>query len=87
MDISTCRHLIEELLSSYVDDELDAATSQRLELHMQLCAPCAAFLRTFLATQRAARSQLVQNIPVECEQALWHFLEQELESEFASFDR
>lgn len=80
MDVSTCRHLIEDLLSSYVDGELDNLSAQKLELHMQICAPCAAFLRTFLATKRAARASLVQDhMPEDCEKSLWGFLEKELD--------
>ncbi|MBK7401404.1 MAG: zf-HC2 domain-containing protein [Myxococcales bacterium] len=53
MDLSTCRHIIEELLSGYVDGELPPRTAQQLELHMQACPPCAAFLRTFMASRQA----------------------------------
>jgi anti-sigma factor RsiW len=81
MDVSTCRHLIEDLLSQYVDGELDAATAQRLELHMQICPPCAAFLRTFLAAKRCARSVLVQQMDERCESSLWSFLERETHGE------
>lgn len=77
MDVSTCRHLIENLLSQYVDGELDAQTSQRLELHMQICSPCAAFLRTFMATKRCARDHAVKQMSEDCEASLWDFLERE----------
>lgn len=81
MDVSTCRHLIEDLLSQYVDGELDAPTSQRLELHMQLCPPCAAFLRTFMASTRCARENAVSQMSDECEASLWDFLERETNGE------
>ena len=77
MDLSTCRHIIEELLSGYVDGELAPRTAQQLELHMQLCPPCAAFLRTFRATQRAARNDAVKDMDSACEASLWAFLERE----------
>jgi anti-sigma factor RsiW len=84
MDVSTCRHLIEDLLSQYVDGELDATTSQRLELHMQICPPCAAFLRTFMASKRCARGDAVQTMGEECEASLWDFLERETNGELVA---
>lgn len=81
MDVSNCRHLIEDLLSQYVDGELDAQTSQRLELHMQICPPCAAFLRTFMATKRCARDAAVSEMSEDCEASLWDFLERETNGE------
>jgi hypothetical protein len=78
MDVSTCRHIIEDLLSSYVDGELDAKTAQTLELHMQMCPPCAAFLRTFLATKRCLRTATVTAMSSDCAASLWSFLEREL---------
>ena len=86
MDVSNCRHLIEDLLSQYVDGELDAQTSQRLELHMQICAPCAAFLRTFMATKRCARDAAVREMSEDCEASLWDFLERETEGELSAPD-
>ncbi len=77
MDVSNCRHLIEDLLSQYVDGELDAESAQRLELHMQICPPCAAFLRTFMASKRCARAVLVEQMDEKCEASLWAFLERE----------
>ena len=81
MDVDSCRLLIEELLSSYVDGELDNATAQSLELHLQMCPPCAAFLRTFKATKRCVRAETVAAMPADCEQSLWGFLERELGDE------
>jgi anti-sigma factor RsiW len=77
MEVDTCRELIENLLSSYVDGELDNHTAQSLELHMQMCPPCTAFLRTFIAAQKAARKEAVRAMSVDCEASLWDFLERE----------
>ncbi len=77
MDLSTCRHIIEELLSGYVDGELPPRTAQQLELHMQACPPCAAFLRTFVASRQAARKAVVAEMDEACEASLWAFLEKE----------
>jgi len=79
MDVSNCRNLIENLLSSYTDGELDSQNSRILELHMQVCPPCTAFLRTFLATKAIARKQLVSEMPSACGEAIWGYLEQELQ--------
>ena len=81
MDVDTCRQLIEELLSSYVDGELDNATAQSLELHLQMCPPCAAFFRTFKATKKCVRTEAIAQMPSDCEQSLWSFLEHELGDE------
>ncbi len=86
MDVENCRHLIEQLLSSYVDGELDAHTSQHLELHMQMCPPCAAFLRTFMATKRCARTVAVAKMPEDCETSLWSFLDREVGIEIEAHD-
>lgn len=86
MDVSTCRHLIEDLLSQYVDGELDALTSQRLELHMQICPPCAAFLRTFMAAKRCARTEVLGAMDEDCEASLWDFLEKETHGEIQAKD-
>ncbi len=77
MEVDTCRELIEDLLSSYVDGELDNHTAQNLELHLQMCPPCAAFLRTFVATKRAVRAETISAMPADCEASLWDFLERE----------
>jgi anti-sigma factor RsiW len=84
MDVSNCRHLIEDLLSQYVDGELDAPTSQKLELHMQICPPCAAFLRTFMATKRCARQAAVGKMDESVEASLWDFLEREMQGEIGA---
>ncbi len=81
MDVGNCRHLIEDLLSQYVDGELDALTNQRLELHMQICPPCASFLRTFMAAKRCARGIAVKDMTEDCEASLWDFLERETNGE------
>lgn len=77
MEVDTCRELIENLLSSYVDGELDNHTAQSLELHMQMCPPCTAFLRTFIAAKKAARKGAVNEMSSDCEASLWSFLERE----------
>ena len=78
MDVSTCRHIIEDLLSSYVDGDLDAKTAQSLELHMQMCPPCAAFLRTFMTAKRCLRTSAVTAMSSDCAASLWSFLEREV---------
>jgi anti-sigma factor RsiW len=77
MEVHDCRQLIEQLLSQYVDGELDAQTAQSLELHMQMCPPCASFLRTFLTAKRAARANVVEHMSAQCESSLHEFLRRE----------
>jgi predicted HD phosphohydrolase len=77
MEVHDCRQLIEQLLSQYVDGELDDHTAQSLELHLQMCPPCASFLRTFLAAKRAARPAVLEHMSPQCERSLHEFLRRE----------
>lgn len=47
-----------DLLSDYLDGELDAQTSSSLEEHFQDCPPCIAFLNTFKTSTHLCRESL-----------------------------
>jgi anti-sigma factor RsiW len=48
----TCRDVIELLLLSYVEEAVDPDTRAALEHHVQHCAPCVAYLRTYDRSRR-----------------------------------
>lgn len=47
-----------DLLSDYLDGDLDAQTSSSLEEHFQDCPPCIAFLNTFKTSTDLCRESL-----------------------------
>jgi len=49
-----------ELLSDYLDGELDPKTSSSLEEHFQDCPPCIAFLNTFKTSTHLCRETIRQ---------------------------
>lgn len=49
-----------ELLSDYLDGELDPQTSSSLEEHFQDCPPCIAFLNTFKTSTNLCRETIRQ---------------------------
>ena len=49
----TCRETIDTLVG-YLDAELTAETLQRLESHLDVCAPCRAYLATYRKTKDLA---------------------------------
>ena len=49
-------HEVRGLSSEYIDGELDKASEQRVEKHLEWCPPCTAFLSTLRATVSMLRS-------------------------------
>ncbi|MDA0691331.1 MAG: zf-HC2 domain-containing protein [Nitrospinae bacterium] len=49
-----------ELLSDYLDGELDPQTSSSLNEHFQDCPPCVAFLNTFKTSTNLCRETIRQ---------------------------
>ena len=49
-----------ELLSDYLDGELDPQTSSSLNEHFQDCPPCVAFLNTFKTSTNLCRDTIRQ---------------------------
>ncbi|GJL77099.1 MAG: hypothetical protein NPINA01_00880 [Nitrospinaceae bacterium] len=47
-----------DLLSDYLDGELDPQTSSSLEEHFQDCPPCIAFLNTFKTSTNLCRETI-----------------------------
>ena len=55
----TCRELV-ELVTDYLDDALDARTTELFEQHVALCAGCETYLNQMRRT-----ASLLGEIPVE----------------------
>ncbi len=69
----TCKDLV-DLLSEYVDGELDRATARRLEQHLRGCVECTAFLNTFRKTRAMTREAAEAAMPPELRARLRRFL-------------
>ncbi len=59
-----CRQ-IAELLADYVEGTLDRATTELIDWHIDGCAPCVAFVRTYQGTINAAAKLRETTIPPE----------------------
>lgn len=70
-----------DVLDDYVDGALSPDEKDALEEHLSYCPPCVAFVRTYRATSRVARSHLVQDMPSEMSCRLHSFLRTQVESE------
>jgi anti-sigma factor RsiW len=68
-----------ELVSDYLDGELDAETARRVEEHLALCPHCAVYVEQVRDTVRALRRLPAHELP---EHAV-----DELEAAFAAFRR
>jgi len=64
-----CRQ-IADLLSDYLDGTLPKDTRELLEWHIEGCAPCVAFVKTFHGTITAATKLRDVEFPAELKQRL-----------------
>lgn len=69
-------HEIVELLSDYVDGEMDEETRARLDEHLEDCPPCLRFLDTFREMIRATHRVRCEEMPAELRDRLHQFLKQ-----------
>ena len=53
--------------------------ARALEIHLEMCPPCVAFVNTYKGTVDVARRLLVEEIPPELTQRLIEFLRREKE--------
>ncbi|MDA1001372.1 MAG: anti-sigma factor [bacterium] len=44
------------LLSEFIDEEVDAATLEKIKAHLDMCAPCRKFMESLEKTSRMLRS-------------------------------
>jgi len=66
-----------ELLVDYLEGELPPERARALEIHLDLCPACVAFVNTYRGTVHAARDLHAEAIPPELTQRLLDFLRRE----------
>jgi anti-sigma factor (TIGR02949 family) len=59
---SDCKQMF-EMLSEYLDAELDSGACENLERHLADCPPCIDFINSLKRTVGACRSQSVSEAP------------------------
>ena len=70
-DHEQCRRLFAKL-SEYIDQELDQSVCEKIEQHMQQCAPCQACLSSLKQTVALCREMKSSTIPEEFATRLHH---------------
>jgi anti-sigma factor RsiW len=75
----TCKDSI-NLLMDYLDGELAPEDAQHLKEHLQGCAPCVDFLRTYRATPGLCKKALAHKMPQEMSSKLTEFLRSKIKS-------
>lgn len=73
-----CEYGIGKILCDYVDGTLDEATRKAFERHLEGCAPCWAFLRTYEATIRLTRQIPAEEMPKDLHDRLHSFLRERI---------
>jgi anti-sigma factor RsiW len=71
----TCRQLV-ELLLDFVSGELDEERRKHVELHLQKCPPCVAYLETYQITIQITRQLPPAPLPQEFVERLRAVLEE-----------
>ena len=66
-----------ELLVDYLEGELPPQRARALEIHLDLCPACVAFVNTYRGTVDVARTLHAEDIPPELTQRLLDFLRPE----------
>ena len=78
-DFFKCQECV-DLLTDYLDGNLEVEVKGRLDEHLSGCAPCINFVRTFETSQdltHRLREQKV-NVPREVQERLKSFLKEEI---------
>ncbi|MBN1209043.1 MAG: zf-HC2 domain-containing protein [Myxococcaceae bacterium] len=75
----TCKDSI-NLLMDYLDGEMTPEDAQHLKEHLQGCAPCVDFLRTYRATPGLCKRALAKSMPQELSSKLTEFLRSKIKS-------
>lgn len=78
-DFFNCRECV-ELLTDYLEGNLDQNTKQRLDDHLSACAPCINFVKTFEKSTditKLLREQRV-DVPAEVQDRLKSFLKDQI---------
>jgi anti-sigma factor RsiW len=58
----------------YLEGELPPERARALDIHLEMCPPCVAFVKTYKGTVDVARKLSVEEIPPELTQRLLDFL-------------
>lgn len=74
-DHRKCRELFEKL-SEYIDDELDPANCDAIEVHLTDCPPCQSCLATLKQTVALCRELKTSAMPEAASQRLRAMIEQ-----------
>lgn len=75
----TCKDSI-NLLGALLDGELSQEDELHLREHLQGCAPCVDFLRTYRATPGLCKRAMAQKMPQEMSLKLTDFLRSKIKS-------
>ena len=70
----TCKEVIEELLSEYLDGTLPPEAMAELEAHVAKCRPCTAYLNTYRKTRDLAGQAGNVEMPSEMKELLRQFI-------------
>ncbi|MBI3454612.1 MAG: zf-HC2 domain-containing protein [Candidatus Rokubacteria bacterium] len=76
--MTRCQECI-DLLVDYLEGELPPERARALDIHLEMCPPCVAFVRTYKGTVDVARKLPVDEVPPELTQRLIDFLKREKE--------
>lgn len=71
----SCKESI-DLLLEYLDGSMSPDEAKHLSKHLEACAPCVEFLRTYKATAGLCKRALAAKMPEELSQRLTEFLRQ-----------
>ena len=74
---STCKECL-DLLTDYVDGNLDAEVQRALDAHLGACSPCEDFVATYKATSSLCRKALARAMPESVAEKLRTFLRAEI---------
>jgi hypothetical protein len=73
----TCEQ-ITDLLNDYINQEMDETLRAAFERHLQNCADCTAFLKTYRQTMHVTQSLRYEEVPEEMLTRIQQFLHEKL---------
>ncbi len=71
----TCRQMV-EVLQDYVSGELSVEHAQHVQIHLQACPPCVAFVESYKVTISISQKLPQQPIPDSLQQRLAKAMEE-----------
>jgi predicted anti-sigma-YlaC factor YlaD len=76
----TCEQ-ITDLLNDYINQEMDETLRASFERHLQNCADCTAFLKTYRQTMHVTQTLRYEDVPEEMLARMQQFLHAKLKQE------